>query len=75
MRRRSAISATAISSFIGLPVLCLLAVWELQNIPAKLDFTAVLILVYLGIVPTAIGLYAWNAGVARLGASGAAGVL
>lgn len=71
MRHRSAISATAFSTFIGLPVLGLFAVWELQSIPVSLDLHLILIIVYLGIVPAAVGFYAWNAGVARLGAGGA----
>ncbi len=71
MRHRSSISATALSIFIGLPALCLLAVWEVQSFPVQLDITLILLTVYLGIVPAAVGFYAWNAGVARLGASGA----
>ncbi|QDR82350.1 DMT family transporter [Sporomusa termitida] len=71
MRYRSSISATAFSMFIGLPVLCLLAGVELQRIPVSIDAGLLLITVYLGIVPAAIGFYAWNAGVARLGPSGA----
>ncbi|HWR45623.1 DMT family transporter [Sporomusa sp.] len=71
MRYRSSISATAFSTFIGLPVLCLFAVGELQQIPVILDARLILITIYLGIVPAAIGFYAWNAGVARLGPSGA----
>jgi len=71
MRYRSSISATAFSTFIGFPILCLFAAWELQNIPVHLDFKLILIITYLGIVPAAVGFYAWNAGVARLGPSGA----
>lgn len=71
MRKRSSVSATAFSTFIGLPVLCLLAIGEMQSMPVQLDAKLVMILVYLGIVPAAGGFYAWNAGVARLGPSGA----
>jgi drug/metabolite transporter (DMT)-like permease len=71
LRYRSSISATALSMFIGLPVLCLLAIEELQRIPVIIDARLILLTVYLGIVPAAIGFYAWNAGVARLGPSGA----
>ncbi|WP_425058947.1 hypothetical protein SCACP_35970 [Sporomusa carbonis] len=71
MHYRSSISATAFSTFLGLPVLCLLAVWELQTIPVNLDVTLIVSIIYLGIVPAAVGFYAWNAGVARLGPSGA----
>ncbi len=71
MRNRSSISATAFSTFIGLPILCLFAIWELRSIPVNLDLNLILIITYLGIVPAAVGFYAWNAGVARLGPSGA----
>lgn len=71
MRHRSSISATALSTFMGLPALCLFAVWEMQHIPVQFDTKLVLIILYLGIVPAAAGFYAWNAGVARLGPGGA----
>lgn len=71
MRRRSSISATALSTFMGLPALCLFAIWEMQHIPVQFDTQLVLIILYLGIVPAAAGFYAWNAGVARLGPGGA----
>lgn len=71
LRRRSSVSATAYSTFMGLPVLVLLTFWELQTVPLAIDYKVFAILVYLGIVPTAAGFYAWNAGVARLGPSGA----
>lgn len=71
MRRRSSISATALSIFIGLPALILLAAGELQHIPVHLDSRLFMLTVYLGAVPAAVGFYAWNAGVSRLGASGA----
>jgi len=71
MRYRSSISATAFSIFIGLPVLCLFAGWELYSMPVHFDAQLVLIILYIGVVPAAGGFYAWNAGVARLGSSGA----
>lgn len=71
MLHRSSLSATALSTFIGTPVLCLFAVWEMRSIPVNLDLTGICAVVYVGVVPAAIGFYAWNAGVARLGASGA----
>jgi drug/metabolite transporter (DMT)-like permease len=71
MRHRSSVSATAFSTFLGLPVLCLLAGWELYSTPVHFDLRLVSIIIYLGIVPAAGGFYAWNAGVARLGPSGA----
>jgi drug/metabolite transporter (DMT)-like permease len=71
MRLIPAVSATAWSIYIGLPVLCLLAAWELYLTPIELNLRLIGILVYLGIGPAAIGFYAWNQGVSRLGASGA----
>lgn len=71
MRVMPAISATAYSIFIGLPVLCVLAAWELYTVPVVFDIKLLAVVTYLGIGPAAIGFYAWNQGVARLGASGA----
>jgi drug/metabolite transporter (DMT)-like permease len=71
MRHRSALSATAFSAFLGLPLLSLAAVWELQRLPVQLRPELCLAILYIGIVPTVIGFLAWNAGVRRLGASGA----
>lgn len=67
MRNRSPLSATAFSTMLGTPVLCLFAVWELQTVPVRLDLVSGLAVVYLGVVPAAIGFYLWNAGLARLG--------
>jgi drug/metabolite transporter (DMT)-like permease len=71
MRTRSALSMTALSTFLGLPLLCLAAVWELRFIPVNPSPQLLLALLYVGIFPTVIGLLAWNEGVRRLGASGA----
>ena len=71
MRHRSAISTTAFSTLMGLPVLMLLSLWEMRSIPVNFDFNLFLSILYLGIVPAAGGFYAWNAGVARLGPGGA----
>jgi drug/metabolite transporter (DMT)-like permease len=71
MRHRSALSATAFSAFLGLPLLILAAVWELQQIPVHLRPELFLAILYIGIAPTVIGFLAWNAGIRRLGASGA----
>ncbi|HWQ61107.1 MAG TPA: DMT family transporter, partial [Negativicutes bacterium] len=72
MRQQSALSATAYSTFIGTPLLALLAVLELQSISANFTLEVVLSLLYIGVVPSAIGFYAWNAAVARLGPNSAA---
>jgi drug/metabolite transporter (DMT)-like permease len=71
MRARSALSATALSTFLGLPVLVLAALWEVQSLPPEVSPRLLLFLVYIGIAPTVGGFLAWNAGVRRLGASGA----
>ncbi|MGD8472910.1 MAG: DMT family transporter [Anaerolineae bacterium] len=71
MKRRSALSATAFSAFMGLPFLSLAAIWEVQHIQVHLGPGVLLALLYIGIFPTVIGFLSWNAGVRRLGASGA----
>jgi drug/metabolite transporter (DMT)-like permease len=71
MRSRSALSATAFSAFLGLPLLLLAATWEVQAFPVALRPALILAVVYIGVTPTVIGFLAWNAGVRRLGASGA----
>ncbi|HWR40130.1 MAG TPA: DMT family transporter [Patescibacteria group bacterium] len=72
MQRRSSVSATAFSIFLGLPVLVALAWWECRYVPVHLDGQLLLTVLYLGAFPAAVGFYSWNAGVARLGAGGAA---
>lgn len=71
MRHRSALSATAFSAFLGLPLLLLAATWEVQTFPASLRPELVLAILYIGIAPTVIGFLSWNLGVRRLGSSGA----
>lgn len=71
MRRRSALSATAFSAFLGLPFLLLAAAWEMQTIPVDPSPQVIASILYIGIVPTVIGFLAWNEGVRRLGPSGA----
>jgi drug/metabolite transporter (DMT)-like permease len=71
MRRRSALSASAFSALLGLPALLLAATWEIQASGFAFDARLVLPLLYIGIAPGVIGFLSWNAGVRRLGASGA----
>jgi len=71
MQHRSAVSTTALSTMMGLPVLLLLSFGEMRLIPVVFDFNMLLSILYLGIIPAAGGFYAWNAGVARLGPGGA----
>lgn len=71
MRNRSALSATALSTIMGLPFLLLASVWELSTRPVIFSPRLILIILYIGLVPAVIGFLAWNAGVRCLGASGA----
>jgi drug/metabolite transporter (DMT)-like permease len=71
MRGRTALSATALSAFMGLPFLLLAAAWELQNFPLKARPEVLAALIYIGIAPTVIGILSWNMGVRRLGPTGA----
>ena len=71
MHQRSALSATAFSIYLGLPLLILAAVWELQVLPVTLHPELLLAVLYIGIAPTVIGFLAWNIGVRRLGPAGA----
>ncbi|MCL7454292.1 MAG: DMT family transporter [Anaerolineae bacterium] len=71
MQGRTALSATALSAFFALPVLILAALWELQFLTPNLSSQLLVALLYIGIVPTVGGFLAWNAGVRRLGVSGA----
>jgi len=71
MRHRSALSATAFSAFLGLPFLLLAAAWEVHTFPVDVRPQVVLAVLYIGIAPTVIGFLSWNAGVRRLGSSGA----
>jgi drug/metabolite transporter (DMT)-like permease len=71
MRHRSTLSATAFSAFLGLPLLLVAAAWEVKTFPVNLSPKLILAALYIGIVPTVIGHLSWNAGVRRLGASGA----
>jgi drug/metabolite transporter (DMT)-like permease len=69
--RRSALSATAFSAFLGLPLLLLAAIWELHVLPVNARLELLPAILYVGIVPGVIGFLAWNEGVRRLGSSGA----
>ncbi len=71
MRHRSALSATALSVFLGLPPLLLAAAWEVQTFPVNVRPEIVLAVLYIGIAPAVIGFLSWNSGVRRLGSSGA----
>ena len=70
MRRRSALSATAISGFFGLPLLLLAAYWEMQTFPPNLRPVLFLAVFYIGVAPTVVGVLSWNIGVRRMGPTG-----
>jgi drug/metabolite transporter (DMT)-like permease len=71
MRQRSPLSTTAFSAFLGLPFLLLAAAGELWTSPVDVNLKLILSALYIGIAPTVVGFLSWNAGVRRLGASGA----
>ena len=71
MRTRSPIAATALSSFIGLPLIAAAAAFELQHIPLNLRMETIAAIVHICVVPTIIGYWSWNRGVTTLGAGGA----
>ncbi len=71
MRYRSPISTTAYSSFLGVPFLLLGAAWEVQKIPIFFNVGVISALLFIGIGATFIAFLSWNAGLRRLGATGA----
>jgi drug/metabolite transporter (DMT)-like permease len=71
MRHRSALSTTAFSAFLGLPLLLLAAAWEMRTFAIDARPGLVLAILYIGVAPTVIGFLSWNAGVCRLGPGGA----
>jgi drug/metabolite transporter (DMT)-like permease len=71
MRHRSALSASAFSAMLGLPLLLLAAIWEIQTSGFTFSPKLILPLLYIGVAPGVVGFLSWNAGIRRLGASGA----
>ena len=71
MHNRSAVSATALSNFIGLPLIAAAAALELQHIPVNLRMETIAAIIHICIVPTIIGYWSWNKAVRALGAGGA----
>jgi drug/metabolite transporter (DMT)-like permease len=71
MRNRSPVAATALSNFIGLPLIAAAAALELHYIPLNLRVETVAAIVHICVVPTIIGYWSWNRGVTTLGAGGA----
>ena len=68
-RNRNALTVTAISTWLGIPLLYLAALLEWQSRPPLMSLNLVLTVVYIAIFPTCIGFFAWNEGVRRLGPS------
>jgi drug/metabolite transporter (DMT)-like permease len=71
VKNRPPLSATALSIFLGLPLLVVAAVFESIASPAQWSLGLVGIIVYIGVVPAALGFFSWNAGIKYLGAGGA----
>jgi drug/metabolite transporter (DMT)-like permease len=71
MRHRSPVAATALSNFLGLPLLVAAAVFELRYIPLNLRMETIAAIGYICVVPTIVGYWSWNRAVQTLGAGGA----
>jgi len=71
MRHRSPVAATALSNFLGLPLLAAAAFFELRYIPLNLRMETIAAIGYICVVPTMVGYWSWNRGVQTLGAGGA----
>jgi len=71
MARRSALSATALSMILALPLLIPAALVEQRAFPVRWRPEVGLAVLYIGVAPTVVGFLAWNEGVRRLGPGGA----
>ncbi len=71
MAHRSALSTTALSMALALPLLIPAALVEQFFLPTHWRPEVVLAVLYIGIAPTVLGFLAWNEGVRRLGPGGA----
>jgi drug/metabolite transporter (DMT)-like permease len=71
MRNRSPLAATALSNFIGLPLIAAAAWFELQHISLNLRPETIAAIAHICVVPTIIGYWSWNRAVDILGAGGA----
>ncbi|TVR74032.1 MAG: hypothetical protein EA427_01535 [Spirochaetaceae bacterium] len=70
-RNRTPLSATALSIYMGLPILIVAALIEQRTVPVIYSPRLLLIILYLGVVPAALGFSLWNSGVKKLGTGGA----
>jgi drug/metabolite transporter (DMT)-like permease len=66
-RARSSLSATALSTFLGLPFLLLAAALEGRGQQANLSLNVVLAAIYIGLFPSVVAYLSWNEGVRRVG--------
>jgi drug/metabolite transporter (DMT)-like permease len=66
-RGRSALTITAISTWLGMPLLYLIALFEWRSQPPLITWSLALWVIYIAIFPTCIGFFAWNEGVRLLG--------
>jgi drug/metabolite transporter (DMT)-like permease len=71
MRNRSPVAATALSNFLGLPLIAAAAAFEFQHISLNLRMETIAAIVHICVVPTIIGYWSWNRAVGILGAGGA----
>jgi drug/metabolite transporter (DMT)-like permease len=71
MRKRSPVSATALSNLPALPILIGAALVELHYIPLHLRLDTVAAVLHICFVPTLMGYWCWNRAVQALGAGGA----
>ncbi len=71
MARRSAVSTTALSMALALPLLIPAALAEQWFFPVRWRPEVALAALYIGLAPTVLGFLAWNEGVRRLGPGGA----
>jgi drug/metabolite transporter (DMT)-like permease len=71
MRNRFPVAATALSNFLGLPLIAAAAVYELQHISLNLRMETIAAIVHICVVPTIIGYWSWNRAVGILSAGGA----
>ena len=71
MRNRSPVAATALSNFLGLPLIVAAALFELQHVAVNLRVETIAAIVHICVVPTIIGYWSWNRAVGILGAGGA----
>jgi drug/metabolite transporter (DMT)-like permease len=66
-RTRSSLSATALSTFLGLPFLYLAAAVESRAQAADLSLNVVWAVIYIGLFPSVVAYLSWNEGVRRVG--------